>query len=188
MTAPLPVREYANEAEMRSSYLAIQRRTFAPRHVEPKAPAFVERELPSPAPDPTPIPPPSIEVTRAAYRAVQQDFLAAQRARRADDKTMIDYVRITAVVTGISVDELKGKCRSGIYVKARWIAMFLMVGIGKRSLPQVGRFLGGRDHTTILHGCRRAGVALRAHPIVSLSDPVDVAQHLWGVSWPKGIR
>jgi chromosomal replication initiator protein len=35
--------------------------------------------------------------------------------------------------------------------------MFLIREETDASLPQIGRILGGRDHTTILHGCEKIG-------------------------------
>jgi len=50
---------------------------------------------------------------------------------------------------------LKGRSRNAEVALPRQIAMFLLreeIGI---SLPQIGELLGGRDHTTVLHGCEK---------------------------------
>jgi chromosomal replication initiation ATPase DnaA len=62
---------------------------------------------------------------------------------------------------GIGVAELKGPSRLQAISIARFELMWRLYAIrradGSRaySLPMIGRFLGGRDHTTILHGIRR---------------------------------
>jgi chromosomal replication initiator protein len=38
--------------------------------------------------------------------------------------------------------------------------MFLIREETDASLPQIGSFLGGRDHTTILHGCEKIGTQI----------------------------
>jgi len=186
MVAPLPVREYASEAEMRARYAALHRATFAHRDVEAKAPAFQDR--PAIARDFGPIPPPDIEVTREAYRQAQEAMAEGRRAHLADRKSLTDCLRITCAVTGFSADDIKGSRRFTDVVKARQIAMFLMARLGKRSAPETGRFLGGRDHTTVLHGVRRVDAILRAHRITDLSDPLKIAQRLWEADWTEAAR
>lgn len=48
--------------------------------------------------------------------------------------------------------DLTGKCRRAELVKARHIAMYLLNQDLKLTLVQVGNLLGGRDHTTVMHG------------------------------------
>ena len=61
------------------------------------------------------------------------------------------------------------------YVLARQVAMSLSKRLTLKSFPKIARFMGNRDHTTILHGCRRLqpvldAVALRLPPDASISD------------------
>jgi hypothetical protein len=43
-------------------------------------------------------------------------------------------------------------------VRPRQVAMFLSKDITRRSLPEIGRRFGGRDHTTVLHAIRKIDV------------------------------
>jgi chromosomal replication initiator protein len=57
---------------------------------------------------------------------------------------------------GISQEEL---CSSSRRVRVAWprqLAMYLARELTQESLPTIGRQFGGRDHTTVLHACRRA--------------------------------
>lgn len=54
----------------------------------------------------------------------------------------------------MTVDEMIGRDRRPRYIRARQEAMYLLRQAGY-SYPQVGRFVGGRDHTTALHGERQ---------------------------------
>lgn len=56
---------------------------------------------------------------------------------------------------GYSVAALTGPSRSAPLAKARQELMWLLRQQERWSLPQIGRFLGGRDHTTIIHGVRQ---------------------------------
>jgi chromosomal replication initiation ATPase DnaA len=58
---------------------------------------------------------------------------------------------------------IKGPRRDRELVKARFAAVALMLELcPELSLPQIGKLLGDRDHTTIIHARRRAGELL--HP------------------------
>lgn len=50
---------------------------------------------------------------------------------------------------------LRGQCRKRKIARPRQITMFLARELTALSLPQIGRALGDRDHTTVLHGVRR---------------------------------
>ena len=56
---------------------------------------------------------------------------------------------------GLTVHELVGPQRSYPIVAARHEAMWRMTKETQMSLPQIGRRLGGRDHTTVIHGVRK---------------------------------
>ncbi len=64
-------------------------------------------------------------------------------------------VKRAARIIGCTMPQLKGPSRDGRLVRARWAVMYAMRQRGK-SLPQIGRDLGGRDHTTVIHGLKRA--------------------------------
>jgi chromosomal replication initiator protein len=56
---------------------------------------------------------------------------------------------------GVAVNALCGRSRSRDIARPRQIAMYLIREETGESLPRIGALLGGRDHTTILHGCER---------------------------------
>lgn len=62
-----------------------------------------------------------------------------------------DALRAVATVTGLPAAEIAGASRWRHLVLARWAVMRLARD-GGRSLTQIGRGLGDRDHTTVLHG------------------------------------
>jgi hypothetical protein len=63
---------------------------------------------------------------------------------------------------GVSVTELASARRSRDVVRARHHLMWLLRQETHWSLPHIGRFLGGRDHTTVMHGIRRHEARLKA--------------------------
>jgi hypothetical protein len=74
--------------------------------------------------------------------------------------TLGRQIRDTVMEMGITLTELTGPSRRKELVVARAELAFLGVAHYGRSLPHVGRALGGRDHTTILHARNRVVAAL----------------------------
>lgn len=65
-------------------------------------------------------------------------------------------VEIVAFEFGIAPKQLTGVLRTQPYTTARFVAVGLFVEMTQMSLPAIGRRLGNRDHTTILHARERA--------------------------------
>jgi chromosomal replication initiator protein len=55
----------------------------------------------------------------------------------------------------IKHEELIGKCRDSRLVIPRQVAMFLIKDILGTSFPNIGKSFGGRDHTTVMHACKK---------------------------------
>jgi len=68
---------------------------------------------------------------------------------------------VVAAVSGIGVATLRGRQRTRPVARARQAAYWMLAHHTSLSLPAIGARLGGRDHTSVLHGLRRAD-ALRA--------------------------
>ncbi len=56
---------------------------------------------------------------------------------------------------GLSQADLISERRARAVARPRQVAMWLAKQITTRSLPDIGRRFGGRDHTTVLHAVRR---------------------------------
>lgn len=72
--------------------------------------------------------------------------------------------------------DLKGATRRQQVVRARALAMFLGRKLTDSSLQQIGSFFGGRDHTTVLHACRKTEELLGTNP--DLSQAADEVTEL----------
>jgi len=64
-------------------------------------------------------------------------------------------IGVVADFYSLSPEDLKGRSRKQKVVKPRQIAMYLARQETKASLPQIGKALGGRDHTTVLYGLKK---------------------------------
>ena len=65
---------------------------------------------------------------------------------------------------GISSEEMLSTRRNAHIALARQLAMYLTRELTQQSLPAIGRQFGGRDHTTVLHACRRATTRISEDP------------------------
>jgi len=71
-------------------------------------------------------------------------------------KTSIeDIQRKTAEFYKLDVRDFHSPQRARRVARPRQVAMYLARKLTTRSLPEIGRRFGGRDHTTVLHACRR---------------------------------
>jgi chromosomal replication initiator protein len=61
---------------------------------------------------------------------------------------------------GVSAEELLSSSRSARIAWPRQLAMYLARELTGESLPAIGRHFGGRDHTTVMYACRRAGARI----------------------------
>ena len=92
-------------------------------------------------------------------RAITLDFVkdALKDLIAAQDKLIsIDNIQKTvATYYKIKVSDLLSKRRSRSITRPRQMAMTLAKKLTNHSLPEIGDAFGGRDHTTVLHACRK---------------------------------
>ena len=69
-----------------------------------------------------------------------------------------------------------GPKRLRTIARPRQVAMYLCKQLTSRSLPEIGRRFGGRDHTTIMHGIRKIDELIAAD--AQLADDVQLLKRL----------
>lgn len=80
-----------------------------------------------------------------------RDLLALQ-----DKLVTIDNIqRVVSEYYKVKLSELLSKRRSRSIARPRQVAMALAKELTNHSLPEIGEAFGGRDHTTVLHACRK---------------------------------
>jgi chromosomal replication initiator protein len=97
-----------------------------------------------------------------AYMAPAQGKLTLETILQ----TAADYFDITLA-------ELTGRGRNARLALQRQVVMYVMREETSASLPQIGQILGGRDHTTVMHGCERV--------LRDLGEDVELAQAVSGL-------
>ena len=89
----------------------------------------------------------SIESCKEALRdllALQDKLVSIENIQ----KTVAEYFKIR-------ISELLSKRRNRSIARPRQMAMSLSKELTRHSLPEIGDAFGGRDHTTVLHACRK---------------------------------
>lgn len=82
--------------------------------------------------------------------------------------TQVDQIqKRVAGYFGITVRDLKGNVRRPVIALPRQIAMYLVRIHVKIGLKEIGRYFGGKDHTTVLHACQKIEGWIKSKPIVS---------------------
>lgn len=84
-----------------------------------------------------------------------QDCLA-DVLRASERKTSVEEIqRKVSDHYNIRLSDMIGPKRLRAFARPRQVAMFLCKQMTSRSLPEIGRRFGGRDHTTVMHGVKR---------------------------------
>jgi chromosomal replication initiator protein len=85
------------------------------------------------------------------------DKILSHLIKSADTKRVRieDIQKIVARQFNVSKNDLLSNRRTRVIVRPRQIAMYLAKVMTPRSLPEIGRRFGGRDHTTVLHAVRK---------------------------------
>jgi chromosomal replication initiator protein len=81
-----------------------------------------------------------------------QNIIDPDKPREITPQTIIEIVCEHFSVT---LDQMTGKSRSNDISRPRQIAMYLCKTLTECSLEVIGSFLGGRNHSTIIHGVQK---------------------------------
>jgi chromosomal replication initiator protein len=111
----------------------------------------------------------TVETAEVAIR----DLVRSREPRRVKIE---DIQKLVATRYNVSRADILSERRTAAVVKPRQIAMYLSKALTPRSLPEIGRRFGGRDHTTVLHAVRKIEKAISEDR--SLHDEVDLLKRM----------
>jgi chromosomal replication initiation ATPase DnaA len=114
---------------------------------EPEPPSLVQR----------------IEELEDMVRSLRGQFVRArierslaQEESNAPPPIKLDHViQTVAKFYGLTMTEIRSARRMMKVVRPRQVAMYLCRELTMRSTPEIGRHLGGKDHTTVIGGCKK---------------------------------
>jgi chromosomal replication initiator protein len=111
----------------------------------------------------------TVETAEAAIR----DLVKNREPKRVKIE---DIQKLVATRYNVSRSDILSERRTAAVVRPRQIAMYLAKVLTLRSLPEIGRRFGGRDHTTVLHAVRKIEKQIGEDP--GLNEEVDLLKRI----------
>ena len=84
-----------------------------------------------------------------------EEVLAGLYGIRPERRTVEDIQQRICEAFGLSMEDLVSTSRAAPVTWPRHVAMYLARELTDQTLPAIGRAFGGRNHTTVLHACKR---------------------------------
>ena len=112
------------------------------------------------------------DITLETTQEVLHDLLRANDRR----VTIEEIQKRVAVHFNIRLADMHSARRARAVARPRQVAMYLAKQLTPRSLPEIGRKFGGRDHTTVMHAVRRIEELMAGDS--SCSEDVDLLRRL----------
>ncbi len=111
-------------------------------------------------------------ITIETTQEVLRDLLRSNDRR----VTIEDIQKRVAEHYNIRISEMHSARRARAVARPRQVAMFLAKQLTSRSLPEIGRKFGGRDHTTVMHAVRRIDELRQADS--NLAEDIDLLKRM----------
>jgi chromosomal replication initiator protein len=99
-------------------------------------------------------------LTAELAEEVLENLYPGGSSQRSTPRTITEIQAAACKHFGISSEELLSTTRTARIAWPRQVAMYLARELTGESLPAIGRRFGGRDHTTVLHACRRTSARI----------------------------
>ncbi|MFQ5625285.1 MAG: chromosomal replication initiator protein DnaA [Methyloligellaceae bacterium] len=112
-----------------------------------------------------------VTIDRAEF--IVRDLMSSSEPKRIK---IDDILRIITKHFGVNRSELLSSRRNRSIVRPRQIGMYLAKNLTSRSLPEIGRRFGNRDHTTVLHAIRKIEQLMSDD--MSFKEEVDLLKRL----------
>ncbi|MFT6557888.1 chromosomal replication initiator protein DnaA [Sneathiella sp.] len=112
------------------------------------------------------------DVTLESTQEVLRDLLRANDRRI----TIEEIQKRVAEHFNIRMSDMHSARRARAVARPRQVAMYLAKQLTSRSLPEIGRKFGGRDHTTVMHAVRKIDELREGD--VSLSEDIDLLKRM----------
>jgi chromosomal replication initiator protein len=114
------------------------------------------------------------DLTLETAQELLQDLLRANERR----VTIDEIQRRVAEHFNVKMAEMTSSRRARVVARPRQVAMYLAKQLTQRSLPEIGRKFGGRDHTTVMHAVKKIEELTRSDR--ALAEDVELLHRMLG--------
>ena len=111
------------------------------------------------------------QLERSDIVATQDGFSRGRHRLRLGRPTVANYLRQAETVYGLPIERILGPRQDAHTVRARHWVMYHAYNNGRCSLPDLGRRLGGLDHSTVIHGIRAHTIRHRLDMVLRPAPP-----------------
>jgi hypothetical protein len=130
------------------------RQQYEVKHCE--VPVVEAKPVPAPTPEPAPFIPPAPILTLR--------MVTVERLQRQSIPKIKNVLQLVSERYSTPISDIVSRRRDAVICHPRQVAMWLAREVLKRSLPEIGRAIGGRDHTTVISGIRKIERLRQADP------------------------
>lgn len=111
----------------------------------------------------------NVEITLDNVKEALKDIISPETTRQVTPQLIINIV---AEHFGITTDDITSKRRNSEFVQPRQICMYLCRKLTDESLQSIGKALGKKDHTTVIHGIEKITEDIKTNE--ELKNRIDV--------------
>lgn len=112
-------------------------------------------------------------ITLTSVEHIIRDLMCSKEPRRIKIE---DILKVISRHYGVTRSDILSERRNRSIVLPRQVGMYLAKRLTARSLPEIGRRFGGRDHTTVLHAIRKIDKAIADNP--TLREDLGILERL----------
>jgi chromosomal replication initiation ATPase DnaA len=122
---------------------------------------------------------PDWDVPRTVWELTEHEAAVIRAMRAADPTGRVAMIqRHVAAHFGIALIDMRSSRRARAVARPRQVAMYLARHLTEHSLPELGRYFGNRDHTTVMLAIRRVEQLCRedwvlAHRVAMLRQRIE---------------
>lgn len=115
------------------------------------------------------------DMSRPRRKTLGMTFMGTE-----DRRELLRIINAVEIVTGMNFDDFNVKSRTQQHVEARFLFMHFVYTRMKLTLKMIGELMGGRDHSTVIHGLQAVSEWIENKKFYTRENKIinDITRHL----------
>lgn len=115
------------------------------------------------------------DMSRPRRKTLGMTFMGTE-----DRRELLRIINAVEIVTGMNFDDFNVKSRTQQHVEARFLFMHFVYTRMKLTLKMIGELMGGRDHSTVIHGLQAVSDWIENKKFYTRENKIinDITRHL----------